>query len=60
MRKPKSSFSSLKKCSDAWTDPNGVLNPLSLTEVGLREGWKHQEGEEEFGSCFHREIELKA
>ena len=24
MRKPKSSFSSLKKCSDAWTDPNGV------------------------------------
>ena len=21
MRKPKSSFSSLKKCSDAWTDP---------------------------------------
>ena len=23
--KPKSSFSSLKKCSDAWTDPNGTL-----------------------------------
>ena len=36
MRKPKSSFSSLKKCSDAWTDPFAPVDNKKFSEFVLK------------------------
>ena len=40
MRKPKSSFSSLKKCSDAWTDPFVALREaVEVVEIQRDRSW---------------------